>query len=142
MRQALKQDDYARFRDLICAAARDFEGDRKQPESPIGLSPRYVPKSVETDYQPWGPLVVHRWQEDSTVTRRFAFKPESYGREWARTSSPTAGDIRALAYRLWEEDGRPTGRDHEYWFEAERALGLHEQPAYESRWDENGYRAA
>ena len=30
--------------------------------------------------------------------------------------------VRDLAYRLWEEHGRPIGRDEENWFEAERLL--------------------
>jgi hypothetical protein len=142
LRQALKEDDYARFRDLICAAARDLEGERKQPEPVAEFKPPYVPKSVETDYQQWHPLVVHRWHENTRTPLRFGIEPESNGRRWTRSSSPTAADIRAFAYRLWEEDGRPVGRDHEFWFEAERALGLHDQPAYESRWHENGHRAA
>lgn len=142
LRQALKQDDYSRFRDLICAAARDFEADRKQPEPSVGSEPRYVAKSIETDYQQWRPLVVHRWLEESPVPRRFTFQTESKGHTWTRSSSASSSDIRALAYRLWEENGRPVGRDREFWFQAEQALGLHDQPDYESRWSENGYRAA
>ena len=43
----------------------------------------------------------------------------------------TQHDVRAqreLAYRLWEERGRPEGRPEEDWFEAERRLrsGQHE----------------
>lgn len=30
--------------------------------------------------------------------------------------------IRERAHRLWEEAGRPEGRDDEFWREAERAL--------------------
>ena len=38
------------------------------------------------------------------------------------------GKQRELAYRLWEERGRPEGRAEEDWFEAERRLltGQHE----------------
>lgn len=32
--------------------------------------------------------------------------------------NPTT-EIEALAYRLWEEDGWPTGRDLDHWFRAE-----------------------
>jgi hypothetical protein len=28
-------------------------------------------------------------------------------------------EIRLIAYRIWEEEGRPEGRDLEYWFKAE-----------------------
>jgi hypothetical protein len=31
-------------------------------------------------------------------------------------------DIRARAYRLWEETGKPDGRDEEFWHQAEREL--------------------
>ena len=34
----------------------------------------------------------------------------------------TSHRVRDLAYRLWEEQGRPIGRDEENWFEAERLL--------------------
>ncbi|HTJ59368.1 MAG TPA: DUF2934 domain-containing protein, partial [Devosiaceae bacterium] len=30
--------------------------------------------------------------------------------------------VRELAYRLWEDDGRPDGRDQEFWFRAEALL--------------------
>jgi len=143
LRQALRNEDYARFRDLVCAAARDLEGDRQQAEQPVGRGPRYVSNGFETDYQQWRPLVVHRWAEQSFTPQRHVPQPESNGQhQWARSSTPTAADIRALAYRLWEEDGRPVGRDHEFWFEAEKTLGLHDQPSYESCWDDNGHRAA
>ena len=32
--------------------------------------------------------------------------------------------LRDLAYRIWEQEGRPAGRDHENWQEAERQLAL------------------
>lgn len=31
-------------------------------------------------------------------------------------------DIRARAYKLWEEAGKPEGRMDEFWYEAERQL--------------------
>jgi hypothetical protein len=36
-----------------------------------------------------------------------------------RTAAASEDDIRQLAYRLWEADGRPDGRQEEYWFAAE-----------------------
>lgn len=44
---------------------------------------------------------------------------------------PTLEDIRARAHQLWEQAGRPEGREEEFWHKAEREL--REQPA-----DENG----
>ncbi len=36
--------------------------------------------------------------------------------------SITQEDIATLAYRLWEETGRPGDRDQEFWFAAEQQL--------------------
>ncbi len=30
--------------------------------------------------------------------------------------------IRARAYELWEAAGKPEGREHEFWYQAEREL--------------------
>ncbi len=35
---------------------------------------------------------------------------------------PAQYDIAQRAYELWERDGRPQGRDQEYWFHAEREM--------------------
>jgi hypothetical protein len=32
------------------------------------------------------------------------------------------GQVRARAYELWEQAGRPAGQDLEFWLEAERQL--------------------
>ncbi len=34
--------------------------------------------------------------------------------------------IRERAYRLWEEDGRPDGRETEFWERAEELIGMEE----------------
>jgi Protein of unknown function (DUF2934) len=34
--------------------------------------------------------------------------------------------IRERAYQLWEEDGRPVGRDAEFWERAEELIGMEE----------------
>lgn len=36
------------------------------------------------------------------------------------TASVTTDQIRLRAYHLWEAEGRPAGRDQEYWFRAEQ----------------------
>lgn len=50
--------------------------------------------------------------------------------------------IAARAYRLWEQDGRPDGRDHEHWQQASDAwlaenpdLGPTPPPVHDD-WDE------
>jgi len=37
-------------------------------------------------------------------------------------SQITHDEIAQVAYRHWEQDGRPEGRDREYWLEAEQQL--------------------
>jgi hypothetical protein len=44
---------------------------------------------------------------------------------------------RELAYRLWEERGRPEGRADEHWFEAERRLQSDQQRAESRAVDES-----
>ena len=36
--------------------------------------------------------------------------------------TPTASDVAALAYRLWQERGCPTGSPEEDWYKAEELL--------------------
>lgn len=35
---------------------------------------------------------------------------------------PSQQDIERLAYEMWEREGKPHGKDHHYYYEAERAL--------------------
>ena len=42
------------------------------------------------------------------------------GRETKSQPAPSADEIRRRAYRIWEEEGRPHGRDAEHWSRAER----------------------
>ncbi len=39
-----------------------------------------------------------------------------------KLSEPTEQDIRERAHRLWEQAGRPEGRDDEFWNAAEQEL--------------------
>lgn len=34
----------------------------------------------------------------------------------------TDAEVRLLAYRLWEEAGRPCGREHEFWAAASKVI--------------------
>jgi Protein of unknown function (DUF2934) len=45
-------------------------------------------------------------------------------------SKPTEEQIRKRAQEIWEENHRPTGRDDEFWFQAEKELneGLAHEP--------------
>jgi len=38
------------------------------------------------------------------------------------SSTPTRQEIAARAYKIWEKDGRPPGKELEYWLRAAREL--------------------
>ncbi len=38
----------------------------------------------------------------------------------------TTDRVRDLAYQLWEQEGRPAGRERDHWLEAERLLSAKE----------------
>jgi len=46
------------------------------------------------------------------------------------TNSTTAREqrVRERAHRLWEEAGRPEGRDNEFWNRAELEIGIEDNP--------------
>ena len=37
-------------------------------------------------------------------------------------SEPSNAEIQQRAHQLWEQAGRPEGRDEEFWYQAEREL--------------------
>jgi DUF2934 family protein len=39
-----------------------------------------------------------------------------------QSNAPSYDEIACVAYGLWEQAGRPAGRDREFWFEAEQQL--------------------
>lgn len=41
---------------------------------------------------------------------------------WTMHAGDTDAEVRLLAYRLWEEAGRPCGREHEFWAAASKAI--------------------
>ena len=43
-------------------------------------------------------------------------------------AEPTTEEIRAAAHYLWEQDGRPEGRDLEHWLKAEALLRQNRGP--------------
>ena len=38
-------------------------------------------------------------------------------------------EVRAIAYHIWEEEGRPSGRDLDHWLKAEAIWNEREEPA-------------
>jgi hypothetical protein len=63
-----------------------------------------------------------QWISDlETVERVLALTQEL--KQAARALAKADEDhIRTRAREIWEENGRPTGRDQEFWFQAEREL--------------------
>jgi hypothetical protein len=51
-------------------------------------------------------------------------KPASDASKRAAPQQPDLERIRTRAYLLWEQEGRPHGRDQEHWQEAERQLAV------------------
>jgi hypothetical protein len=58
-------------------------------------------------------------KDESTVQRLLNFADELRQKLRQMIRRP---QVRARAYGLWEEAGRPIGRDVEFWLEAERKL--------------------
>jgi hypothetical protein len=56
-----------------------------------------------------------------TVQRILALADELMQRARALVK-PAEEKIRKRARKIWEENGRPAGRDEEFWFQAEREL--------------------
>jgi hypothetical protein len=50
--------------------------------------------------------------------------------------------IRQRAHQIWEEEGRPEGRDQEHWCRAEQETTLHQSTAPPLQPDNSGGRAA
>ncbi|MGL9621768.1 DUF2934 domain-containing protein [Bradyrhizobium sp. U531] len=58
--------------------------------------------------------------KDETTGHRFRSFAEELRRKLRRMLR--RGQVRARAYELWEQAGRPVGRELEFWLEAERQL--------------------
>lgn len=58
--------------------------------------------------------------KDETTGHRFRSFAEELKRKLLRLMR--RGQVRARAYALWEQAGRPAGRELEFWLEAERQL--------------------
>jgi Protein of unknown function (DUF2934) len=77
-----------------------------------------------------------RWVGDrETVQRILALADELIQRARALTR-PDEANIRRRAREIWKENGRPTGRDEEFWLQAEREIRDAEMLANEVRDDQ------
>jgi hypothetical protein len=77
-----------------------------------------------------------RWVGDrETVQRILALADELIQRARA-LARPDEANIRRRAREIWKENGRPAGRDEEFWFQAEREIQEAEKLANEGRDDQ------
>jgi hypothetical protein len=61
-----------------------------------------------------------RWVGDSETVRRIGRLAEELKQQARAFAKPDDVGIRNRAHEIWEENGRPAGRDVEFWLEAER----------------------
>jgi hypothetical protein len=77
-----------------------------------------------------------RWVGDrETVQRILALADELIHRARA-LARPDEANIRRRAREIWKQNGRPAGRDEEFWFQAEREIREAEKIANEGRDDQ------
>jgi hypothetical protein len=76
-----------------------------------------------------------RWIGDWETSRRILALAEERRRRALALARPNERRIRKRAREIWEENGRPVGRDEEFWLRAEREFQEAEQLAKETRID-------
>ena len=54
-------------------------------------------------------------------------------RSHGRSGKPGYNEIAARAYQLYEQDGRPQGKDLEHWFRAEEMVAGESEPSKSRR---------
>jgi hypothetical protein len=60
------------------------------------------------------------WISDTETAQRIIELAAKLRRRAGALARPTKNRIRRRAHEIWEENGRPSGRDEEFWFQAER----------------------
>jgi len=61
-----------------------------------------------------------RWVRDWETAQRILALAEELKNRARASAKPDERRIRKRAREIWEENGRPGGRDEEFWFQAER----------------------
>ena len=61
-----------------------------------------------------------RWVGDRETVRGILALVEELKQRARALAKPNEEKIRVRAREIWEENGRPTGRDEEFWLQAER----------------------
>ena len=76
-----------------------------------------------------------RWVGDWETSKRILALAEERKQRALALARPSEKRIRKRAREIWEENGRPVGRDEEFWLRAEREFQEAEQLAKETRID-------
>jgi hypothetical protein len=76
-----------------------------------------------------------RWVGDWETAQRILALAEELKNRARSLARPDERRIRKRAREIWEENGRPAGRDEEFWFQAEREFQEAEILAKEPRED-------
>jgi hypothetical protein len=76
-----------------------------------------------------------RWIGDWETAQRISALAQELKQRALELARPNEKRIRRRAHEIWEENGRPVGRDDEFWFQAEREFQEAEQLAKETRID-------
>jgi hypothetical protein len=61
-----------------------------------------------------------QWIGDTETAQRIIELAAKLRRRAGALAKPSQKRIRRRAHEIWEENGRPPGRDEEFWFQAER----------------------
>ena len=72
-----------------------------------------------------------RWIGDPETMQRISAFAEELKQRVRALAKPTEDQIRTRAREIWEENGRPFGREEEFWFQAEREFREAEELAKE-----------
>ena len=74
-----------------------------------------------------------RWISDGETVQRILALVEKLQRRASALAKPNENRVRRRARQIWEENGRPNGRDEEFWFQAEREFREAENLTKENR---------
>ena len=73
-----------------------------------------------------------RWVGDRETVQQILALTEELKHRARALAKPNEDQIRKRAREIWEENGRPVGRDEEFWFQAEREFREAEELAKET----------
>jgi hypothetical protein len=75
------------------------------------------------------------WISDAETVQRILAPVQKLTRRAYVLAKPSEHRIRRRAREIWEQNGRPSGRDDEFWFQAEREFREAEDLAKRARED-------